>query len=160
MVMLLVPLILVIMIATLYIMYDETSNQLQLTADQIDSQNFNKSISTVVSNAEKVDTYWDTLFVFMLFTLWIIIMVISFLLGNNPIFLLFYGMSSFGLLFLAVTMQFALETFIGSNGLEFIATNFPKMNFIINNFFIFSIVFIIGIGIALYLKPRGRALLQ
>lgn len=151
---LIVPVIFLFILIAFFFIYTETSAGLEDVASQLNSATFNQSIQPMQHNAAAYPSFWDTLGIFLIFGMWLIIFAISFILGNNPIFLVFYVMASFALVVTALVFQTVFNNILSNISLQVFFVNFPKMTFLISNFFPFALLFIVSIAIALYLKPK------
>lgn len=148
------PIVFLFIVIAFFFIYTETRDGLKEVALDINTDTFNTSIEPIIHNADVFPSFWDTLGIFLIFGMWIIIFAISFILGNNPIFLVFYIMASFALVVTSVVFQAVFNNVLLNTSLQVFFLDFPKLTFFISNFFPFALLFIISIGVALYLKPR------
>ena len=70
---------------------------------------------------------------------WIIALVAAFILGNNPIFLVFYTVISVSLLVIGGVFETVLQTFIYHEMIAPYAVSFPITTFFIDHFLIFIV---------------------
>lgn len=151
-----IPIILIVTGVGLYISYNELNDGLAAAAPLINSTAFDNSIQTIDTPARRVAPFWDVIIIFIIFGSWLAMMAVSFILGNNPLFLTFFIAASFGLIVFAIMAQFALQMFIENESIMFFQTEFPMTTFFINWMIVFSILFILGVGTALYMKPESQ----
>jgi len=143
----------VIIIIILYIAYAQTSAGLEsFEASNSGIVGINESTETFSETTAKYPSFFDFLFIFLVFGIWLTIFITSFILGNNPIFLVIYGVISFGLVIVAIVLEIALGEITSNVQLAPYFVSFPMMMFFIDYFLVFALFFIFSIAIALYFK--------
>jgi len=153
------PIILVMIIMGVYIGYRATSDSLTAVALESNYEAMEIPAEDFEKEADRFFAFWDVLLVFMAFGLWIGIMVVSYLLGNNPLFTFLYVIGSFGLIVIAGTLWIVMNYFITDATLGAYMVDFPITIFFFQHFYVFALLSIIGIGIALYMKPTEGGVL-
>lgn len=147
------PMVFVFILLAFFFIYTQTSDSLTDTAIDINTISFNQSIQPIQHNADSYASFWDTLAIFLIFGMWLIIVAISFILGNNPVFLVFYIIASFGLIVTSLVFQVVFNTITENIALQEFFLAMPKLTFFVSNFFPFALFFILSVAVALYLKP-------
>lgn len=147
--------IFIILIVAFFIAYRTTGDALEEAQETITIESFNESSQLVIDQADKYPAFWDFLIALVIFGFWIAAFISAYLLGSNPIFLVIYIIMSIGGLITGAVLEFAMEDFITNAILTTYTQNFPITLFIVNNFLLFTIFFIVSIAIGLYLK-RGQ----
>lgn len=145
--------VIIVAVIAFGIAHKETSDGFEQFRLEQDDALINQSTQPLMDQATKYPVFWDFLIVFLIFGLWLGIIISSWLLGNNPIFLIFYIVGSVANIVLAIVWEFALQDFAG--GVATYMVDYPITLFMINHWFIFSLFFIITTGIALFMKPGG-----
>lgn len=145
--------IIIILFIAMGIAYNKTGDTLEYLQLNISIDGFNESSQILIDQANKYPVFWDFLIAFMIFALFITAFISAYILGNNPIFLTIYVVLSLVGLVVGSILEFALEDIFNNVVLTPFVADYPISLFIVNNFLLFSIFFIIGIGIALYMKP-------
>jgi len=149
---LLIPFI-VFVIVIMFMAYSNTSSGLEdFQASQSDLTGINESVETFTDNTAKFPSFWDFIFVFLIFGIWLIIFISAFILGNNPVFLVIYGIISFALIIISIVLEVALNEFVQNVLIAAYTVSFPMMIHIISNFLIYALFFIFSIAVALYFK--------
>lgn len=146
--------VLVVAVISFGIAYEETNTGFEAFMLQENDAVINDSATLFIDQGNKFPVFWDFLIAFLLFGLWLGVMISAYILGNNPLFLVFYVIGSIANIVLASVWQFAMQDFAVATA-EYMV-NFPITLFIINNFFIFALFFIVTTAIALYMKPGGE----
>ncbi len=123
--------------------YDESSEQFE---------SINRSAETIKRNSERYPNFWDPLLVFVIFGVWLSILITSFILGNNPIFLVMYLITSFGSLITGVAIKVTLVNMLYNPGIIEFSQHFPITLWVANNYIGITIMFIMTIGGVLYAK--------
>lgn len=154
----LLPMIFIILIVAVWIGYQKTAAALTdalptINNGVVNATEANNSYSTV---ANSYPAYWDLITIFIIFGMWLGVIISAYLLGNNPIFLILYVVLSLAMLILAVYIQFAEQSIATTGGMDVYYASFPITSFFIQHSFVFSIFFILSVGIALYLKPQSQ----
>lgn len=143
-----------LIIVSMAIAFQNTMPAIRSATDSID----------ILNNAQKTESkeivgkfengyyvYFDLGFALALYGGWFALMLVAWLLGNNPIFFWiflivggFAGIAAFGIWVAGV------QIIEGAFSISMV--NFPMMNFIIQHFFIHYVVIFITVGFLLYLK--------
>jgi hypothetical protein len=133
----------------------KTANALEDIKDDIPLQSFNDSADLVIERGESYSTFWDFLLVFIMFGVWLIIFITSFILGNNPLFLVIYFMLFFVFLLVGLILGFAADEFFTSPSMLEFSMDYPITVFVMRNLLYFALFFGLTVGGALYIKRGG-----
>lgn len=151
------PLFLLVIVIAFGFAWGKTSDGLRSSIDTLEGTpqhtQLNASFSnTIEPNAHKYPVFWDFIFVAFVFIVWIIIFISAFILGNNPVFLIIYGIASFGSVITGIAMKVAMVKIVTQDTVLWLVNQMPMTVWLANNYIYVAIVFIISIGIALYMK--------
>ena len=151
-------LILAPIIVGIFIGYTSLNDGLtDYTSTLEDSQlkdNFERSGEIIDNQTTSYSNIWDFLMVFLVFGIWIAALVSAYLLGNNPVFLVVYVLFGFGIIIASVIIDVAQNQFFFNENLIEYTINYPITGFFIQNSIIFSVLFVVSMGVALYMKSR------
>lgn len=151
-----IPFLLVV-IVILFIAYTNTADGLtEFQSTNTHLAGINESTQTFVDTTNQYPAFWDFLFVFLVFGIWLTIFITSFILGNSPIFLAIYIIMSFTLLVVAIVLELALGQFTSNPQIAPFMLSFPMMLHVVDNLVVYSLFFICSIAVALYLKRGGQ----
>lgn len=148
--------VVIILFTAVYVAYKETGDALEDAKKSIDNvAGFDDGADLVISNANKYDNFWDYLIVLIIFGMWVGLIIASYLLGNQPLFLVMYVIIIVALLIFSVVFQVAGRNMLDANGFSDYMVDFPITSFFMRYMFLFNLFFIVLSGVALYLKPGG-----
>lgn len=148
--MLVLPMAFIVVIIVMSIAYNQTAIGINLAKDSIPGGENTTQVFTDV--ADKHDNYWDALGMLIIFGIWLITIISSFLLGNNPIFLFMYIMASFAFLMASIVISVFYTDFIAIPVITNILNGFPAIYWYMRNSLVINIFFIVTNGLALYFK--------
>lgn len=150
-----IPFILFI-ILVFYVAYSSTANGLEnFQSSNTQITGINESTETFTENSNKYPSFFDFIGIFIIFMIWLSIFISAFILGNNPIFLVIYIITSLALIVVSIVLEIALSEFVSNILIASYMVSFPMLSFVIDKFFIFALFFIVSVGIALYFKLGG-----
>jgi hypothetical protein len=150
------PILLFVAVIVGYIVYNQVSTQLVLSETYVDNiSGYNQSVTLISQPSGQYASFWDFLFMFCVGGAFMSTLVISYLLGNHPVFLIFFLLGAFALVVFIFVAQSFMQQMIAVPPISIYMISFPMTKYFINNFFIFGLVFILGDGIALYAKTAS-----
>lgn len=149
------PLIFILLVVAVYVAYTKTAVALNDALPTINNNVVNATDATnsYVNVANSYASYWDIIMIFVIFGMWFGVLISAYLLGNNPIFLIVYAVLSIALFVLSVYIQFSEQSI--AVALDEYFSAFPITSFFIQYSMLFSILFIVSTGVALYMKPQN-----
>lgn len=115
----------------------------------------NQSSQPMVDNSDKFASYWDFIILILVFGYWIILLISAAILGNNPVFLVIYVISSVAAIVVGIGVKVALNSIVTNSLFTWLTDNLPMTVAFINLYVIVSIVFIVTIGVVTYMKLGG-----
>lgn len=151
-----IPVFIIIAIA-IYMAYANfdagMTEYLSIADDPVMETQYNETINKQV---KAYPSWMDVSIALITFGLFIIILITSYLLGNNPIYLIIFVLMSISLIITGI----AMEAFLGdlANNSEMVGyfVSFPITLWIIDNF-LYLVIFLIGTSsLALYMKIGGQ----
>lgn len=153
------PVFLLALVIVFGFAYIKTSDGLRDSTEQLSGTPqydvMNESLSeTVEKNADRYPPFWDFIFVAFIFIVWILIFISAFILGNNPIFLIAYGILSFVSIIVGIGIKIALVKMVTAEQFLWLMNQMPMTVWLANSYIYVSLAFIISIGIALYMKRQ------
>ena len=116
------------------------------------SEVLNTSAEPLINNADAYPAFWDFLVVGLVFMVWIVALISAFILGNNSAFLIIYILVSISSIVLGVGVKTALVFLLEDSTINVWTQAMPMTIWLANNYIIVSTLFVIGIGIVLYIK--------
>jgi hypothetical protein len=147
------PIILVTILIGVYVGYRETADAFDNIALEVNETSYTDAAAGFSRDADRFKNFWDPLLVFMFFGLWIGIMVVAYILGNNPIFTFLYVIGAVGMIIASIALFIIMSYVIGDVTLGAYFVDWPITAFFFQHFYIYSILCIVGTGVALYMKP-------
>ena len=148
--------IFIVLIVAIGIAYSATAGSLEDTKVSIGVESYSDSADLVINQSNKYPAFWDFLILLVAFGLWIGLMISSFILGNNPVFLVSYVAIMIILLIFGSVMQMAGRSMLENSAMSLHFVDYPITQFLLNNFLIYSLFIIVTTGIVLYLKIGGE----
>lgn len=146
------PLILLVVIVAAYFGYTTLADT--LSATQSDIAGYSEARDLVVHESERFVSWWDFLVVGLIFGLWLITLIVSWILGNNPIFVIIYILLAIFSVAVAVGITYMAQFVLSMDALSGFVASFPMTTAVINWLLPIDILFIITNGAALYLKQK------
>lgn len=150
---LVLPVVLIALLLGVYIGYREVSDSFDNIAQEVNSSGYIEASEGFEKQADRFSNFWDALLVFMFFGLWIGIMVVSYILGNNPIFTFLYIIGAVGMVIASIAIFIAMNYFLADETLGAYLVDWPMTTFFFEYFWIYAILVVVGVGISLYMKP-------
>jgi uncharacterized protein YneF (UPF0154 family) len=140
-----------------YVAYQETDQILQSTAANINDQGLAENINTsrqdhIEFTEQRYSGFWDFLIVFLAFGTFFSIVIVSYILENNPIFTVFYFIGSFVLIFVSIFINNAFYMAVTSGVISQYTGAFPLSMWMLENYLIIEIFFVAAVGVALFTK--------
>lgn len=147
-----IPLLILFMAIIVIISYSTVGAKFSDMRNTMKDPNFNQSSQYIISQGNSVGNFWDFICVLLIFGVWLIEVIASFILGNSPLFYLIYFLTSFMLIFTGVIVKIVMKRIIESQALASFVASIPMTSWVINNFVIISIIWVVSIGVILYAK--------
>lgn len=144
--------VVIVLFVSVGIAYKKTGAALDSLKGTIDVASYDESVDVITVQANKYANFWDYLIVLILFGGWIALIMASYLLGNEPLFITIFVVVLIALLIISAVFQVVARNMLESDGFgEFIA-DYPITSFYMKYMFLFNLFFVLCSGIALYLK--------
>lgn len=113
---------------------------------------FNESANIPIALGNKYANFWDYLLILTIIGIFMIGVIMSYLLGNNPIFLAVYVVLSFILVIASIVITGAMKFWKDNIVMSQYLIDYPITSFYIEYMLYFNIFYIGLMAIALYLK--------
>ncbi len=133
-----------------YMMLTDWNTDLQADPDISD---FAKNITE--KNVEQYGSTWDSVMVFLVVMLWIVVVVSAYLIDSNPVFFIISIIALAVVLVFAAQFSNAYADFASDADLVTAAAEFPYTKWIFDHLVTIVMAIAFSVGIALYAKIRG-----
>lgn len=147
--------VIIIMFVAIGIAQKEAGDALEAVKPFISTSGFNESADLVIDNSNKYSNFWDYLIMLIIFGAWISLVIASFLLGNEPLFIVIFIVVVIAILIISVVFQVSARNMLDADGFALFMADYPITSFYMKYMFIFNLFFVILSGLALFLKPGG-----
>lgn len=147
--------VVIILFVSVGIAQKKTGEALESIKSSISNENFNASADLVIDNSEKYSNFWDYLILLIIFGGWISLVIASYMLGNEPLFIVIFVVVIIAILIISVVFQVAARNMLSAGAFGEFMADYPITSFYMKYMFMFNLFFVILSGIALYLKPGG-----
>lgn len=148
--------VMIVVIITAGIAQSTTSQAFEDAKADLNIASYNESADIVIDTADKYPVFWDFLIAFVIFGVWLVTFISAWILGNNPIFIVIFVIVSIPLLIVSIIFETVLADFLANAVISPYSSSYPVTLFIVDHLLLFSIFFIVSVGIALYMKV-GRS---
>lgn len=146
----LIPLLVSLVLIIVGFAFNQVNEQLQIA--KASDSTINYSANLFDKNTQRYNSYNNVTALLIIFGVWLLTLILSFLLGNNPIFLIIYVMSSIALFFIAIAFNIFYTDFLESAIMTSMSDKMPAIAWYMRNSLWINIFFIVTNGLALYLK--------
>lgn len=146
------PLILLVVVIAAFYAYTSVSSA--LNEMNTDTAGFTEAKAVLQLESERFVNWWDFIVVLLIFGMWLITLVVSWILGNNPIYVIIYIMLAIFSVLVSVGMTYSMQSLLAIDSMSAFVTSFPMTVAVVNWLLPIDILFIITNGAALYLKQK------
>lgn len=154
---LLVPILILFMCIIAVVLYKTIGSQLSSMKPTMNDAAFNESSEALVSQGQSSGSFFDFIFILVIFGVWLIEMISSFILGNSPLFLLIYFLSSFVIFIIGIIVKIVMKHIISVQTLQAFMVEMPMTVWVVDHFILISVIWIVSIGVVLYGKSGNNA---
>lgn len=147
--------VIIIMFVAVGIAQKKTGEALEDIKSEMTLPSFNESADLVIDNANKYDNFWDYLIVLIIFGAWVSLIIASYLLGNEPLFLVIFVVVLIAILIISIVFQVVARNMLAADGFSVFMSDYPITSFYMRYMFLFNLFFVVLSGLALYLKTGG-----
>jgi len=156
--MIVIPFVLLVVFVAVFIGYREIRNVIEPMKFSLPGEDSAQAFDdTIGKQDDRNGSFMDFALALLVFGIFFVLFISSYVLGNNPIFLIVYTVVLFVGLLVSAVISYGYQLLIETSAMSTYMLDFPITTWIIKYFFVLFLVFAIANGIALYAKPEGSA---
>lgn len=141
-------------IVVLYFVYEQTSTSFESIS--INNTGFNSAKTEFTENTDKFPLIMDWTGALVIFGVWFTILILSYLLNNNPIFAWIFLIIGIFIIGISIFIANAIYSVLTIDTFLPFYESFPILSFVLEHYLLFEILFVCSGTIALYMKPGGQ----
>jgi len=123
--------------------------------DQLNKTNHSeRAIQMMNERYTNVGSTWDNVFMMIFIGMWLSALVGAYMIDTHPIFAIILLLLIVPSLIVAMTMGNVYEEYVADADMQDFVANFPKSNYIMQNWLIIGICFFASVGGVLYAKNK------
>jgi len=148
--------VLAVVVVSVFIGYNKASEGLDVAISSVDDvdikDNLNTSSQHFRNDSQRFNSFWDALFLLIIFGTWLGMFITSWSTKTSSIFLVIFVLLSISFIVVAIVFSTVGANLVDSGSLTPYFDSFPIMAFVLKNFIYYALFFIFSIGFALYSK--------